>query len=182
MQVFAGADTIYFPHVPEQILVHLSPLPQVRLQYTIRVDKDYISPSDDSATASAPTIYDVRIPLPSPLRRQMQSIHSSPSHLANLRVITQLDDDLALMVQKINHTNAKRKFYDSLARDPTSFIKRWVSSQQRDLEVVLAEGGRGNGVEEWAGEEFRRGGKDSMWGGTLAKESVGLWLARQKAH
>ncbi|GAB7357614.1 hypothetical protein MBLNU459_g0114t1 [Dothideomycetes sp. NU459] len=180
--VFEGHETLLFPHVPDMVLRHLQPLPPICLPYTIRVDKDYISPSDESATASAPTIYDIRVPLPSPLIRQMQAIHSSPSHLASLRAITQLDDDLALMVQKVNHTNAKRKFYDSLARDPTSFIKRWVSSQQRDLEVILAEGGRGNGVEEWAGEEFRKGGKDSIWAGTLAKESVGLWLARQKAH
>lgn len=110
----------------------------------------------------------------------MRAIHSSPSHLANLKAIINLDDDLALMVQKIAHTNAKRKFYDSLSRDPASFVKRWISSQQRDLEVVVAEGGRGFGDEGYTGEEFRRGGKDGVWGGGLARESVGLWLARQQ--
>lgn len=111
----------------------------------------------------------------------MRAIHSSPSHLATLKAITQIDDDIALLIQKIQHVNAKRKFYDALARDPASFLKRFTSSQQRDLQVILAEGGRGFGDEGYAGEEFRRGGTDGVWGGALARESVGLWLARQKA-
>jgi len=180
MQVF-GQETLYFPYIPDQILPHLTPLPPIKLPYTIRLDKAYISPEADSGTVpSAPTIYDIRVQLPSPLQRQMRAIHSSPSHLANLKAITQLDDDLALMIQKINHVNAKRKFYDSLSRDPAAFVKRWTSSQQRDLEVILAEGGRGFGDEGYPGEEFRKGGKDGVWGGALARESVGLWLARQK--
>ena len=47
---------------------------------------------------------------------------------------------------------------------------------------MLAEAGRGGGDEGYAGEEFRRGGEEGVWGGVLARESVGLWLARQKAH
>lgn len=111
----------------------------------------------------------------------MRAIHSSPSHLANLKAITQLDDDLALLVQKVQHVNARRKFHDAMARDPAAFIKRWIDSQRRDLEVIAAEGGRGLGDEGYPGEEFRRGGEQGVWGGRLARESVGLWLARQKA-
>jgi SWI/SNF-related matrix-associated actin-dependent regulator of chromatin subfamily D len=89
---------------------------------------------------------------------------------------------LALLVQKIHQTNAKRKFYNNLAKDPASFVKRWISSQQRDLEAILAEATHGGG-EDATNEEFRRGGKDSVWGSELARESVGLWLARnQKVH
>lgn len=80
-------------------------------------------------------------------------------------------------MQKVHQTNAKRKFYDNLAKDPTSFIKRWTSSQQRDLEVILAEATRGGG-EDATNEEWRRGGPDGVWGSELARESVGLWLAR----
>ena len=184
-QVF-GMDSLYFPYVPELIHNHLTALDPIKLAYTIRLDKDYISPpTDTNTTPSQPTIYDIRVPLPSPLKRAMQAIHSNPSHLANLKAITQIDDDIALLIQKMNNTNSKRKFYDSLARDPARFIKRWVGSQSRDLDIILAEGGRGAGEirEDGAlGEEFRRGGDGSVWGGQLARESVGLWLARQKAH
>ncbi|KAK4999177.1 SWI/SNF and RSC complex subunit Ssr3 [Elasticomyces elasticus] len=175
-------DTVFFPVLPDMIVHHLQPIPPVSLPYTIRVDKAYISPPIDSNTPpTAYTIYDIPVSLPSPLRQKMQLISSSPTHLANLQQIVQLDDALALTVQKINHTNAKRKFYDSLSRDPARFVKRWISSQQRDLEVILAEATRGGG-EDGSGEEFRRGGPDGVWGTSLARESVGLWLARAKAH
>ena len=59
--------------------------------------------------------------------------------------------------------------------------------QQRDLEVILAEATRGGGSgglgEEGASEEWRKGGEGGLWGSQVARESVGLWLARQsKAH
>lgn len=106
-----------------------------------------------------------------------------------MRDIVGLDDDLALLVQQVNQTNAKRKFYDNLGKDPANFLKRWTSSQQRDLEVILAEatrgggsgglGGLGAGEEMGASEEWRRGGENGLWGSVGAKEGVGLWLARQ---
>lgn len=151
------------------------------------MDRGYIAPTtttdtDKPVIASAPTVYDIRVPLPSPLGLCLQGLKESASHLTNLKAIAALDDDLAIIVQNISHSNQKRKFYDSLSRDPANFVRRWVSSQQRDLEVILAEAGRGAGEEGYAGEEFRRGGSESVWAGSQARESVGLWLARQKAH
>lgn len=181
-------DQVYFPYVPDLLVPHLKPLPPVQLQYTIRVDKAYIkgtrdaeSPSAEGSTEelkpSRPTIYDIRVALPNPLVHQLTRFHTSKTHIGDLQTIVKTDDDLALLVQKVHQTNAQRKFYDNLAKDPTSFIKRWVSSQQRDLEVILAEATRGGG-EDASSEEFRRGGNDGVWGTDLAKESVGLWLAR----
>ena len=182
-----GKDSLYFPYVPDLLHPHLQPLPPVQLHYTIRVDKSYILGSATTAPPtqpSAPTIYDLRLPLPNPLLPTLTRFHTSKTHLPLLHSIVQTDDDLALLVQQLHRTNAKRKFYDSLARDPARFVKRWVSSQQRDLEVITAEATRGGG-EDGQGEEWRRGGEDGVWGGEIAKESVGLWLARQgapKAH
>lgn len=164
----------------------MKPLPPVQLQYTIRVDKPYISGTPDPESTDQdteelkpcrPTVYDIRVPLPNPLVHQLTRFHTSKAHIGNLQTIVKTDDDLALLVQKVHQTNAQRKFYDNLSKDPTSFIKRWISSQQRDLEVILAEATRGGG-EDAASEGFRRGGHDSVWGTDLAKESVGLWLAR----
>lgn len=115
--------------------------------------------------------------MPNPLLHQLTRFHTSKAHIGDLQTIVRTDDELALLVQKIHQTNAKRKFYDNLAKDPTSFVKRWISSQQRDLEVILAEATRGGG-EDATNEEFRRGGRDGVWGSELARESVGLWLAR----
>ncbi|KAK4543175.1 hypothetical protein LTR36_005725 [Oleoguttula mirabilis] len=187
-----GQDKLYFPYVPDLLHPHLHPLPPIQLHYTIRVDKAYIKGSDNPTTTitqpSAPTVYDLRIPLPNPLMHQLTRFHTSKSHLATLQTLVKTDDDLALLAQHIHATNAKRKFHDNLAKDPASFVKRWISSQQRDLEVVLAEATRGGGGAAAGGEDgqaagsvgegFRRGGAEGVWGGKGARESVGLWLAR----
>lgn len=175
-------DTVFFPNLPELILEHLSPLDPIKLPYTIRVDKDYIAPEDSSIPPSKYMIWDIRVKVPSTTKRLMHAIISSPNHLANLKKITQINDDTALLLEKARHLNSKRRFFLALSRDPATFVKRWTSSQQRDLEIILAEAGRGGGDEGYAGEEFRRGGKDGAWGTDLAREAVGLWLARQKAH
>ena len=188
MQLFRQ-DQVYFPYVPELLLHHLHPLPPVQIQYTIRVDKPYItgtkSPDaegeDEEESGdlkpSRPTVYDIRVPLLNPLVHQLTRFQTSKSHLGDLQTIVRTDEDLALLVQKTHQTNAKRKFYENLAKDPQAFIKRWISSQRRDLDVILAEATRG-GNEDGSNEEFRRGGNEGVWGTDLARESVGLWLAR----
>ncbi|KAL2352703.1 SWI-SNF complex subunit [Cryomyces antarcticus] len=176
-----GTDTLFFPYIPDLTLPHLTPLEPLHLPYTIRVDKDYI-------TNPTKTVYDVLVPVPSPLRHQLQSLGrvggaAGDSYLSTLTAISSLDDALALTIQKINQTNAKRKFFESLAREPAGFVKRWISSQKRDLEVIAGEAGRAGGEDGSIGEEFRRGGRESVWGGEIARESVGLWLAKgSKPH
>jgi SWI/SNF-related matrix-associated actin-dependent regulator of chromatin subfamily D len=56
-----------------------------------------------------------------------------------------------------------------------------MSSQRRDLEVLMGEAARGGG-EDASGEEWRRGGPTSVWGTENVRESVNLLLstARQR--
>ena len=170
-------DRITIPYLSNLLAPHLQPLPPIQLHYTIRVDQFYINgnPSTTPSTPpSQPTIYNLRVLLPNPLESTFRSFDStSRSRLADLQNLSRLDTDLALLVQKIQNTNAKRKFYENLAKDPVAFVKRWKGSQRMDLEVVLAEE-RNSGE----GEEWRRGGKEGVWGGRQARESVGLWSAR----
>ncbi|KAK7710150.1 SWI/SNF and RSC complex subunit Ssr3 [Botryosphaeria dothidea] len=177
--LFDNRDFVPFPDIPRLILPHLSPLPPYQLPYTIRVDKSYITPDDGVTPASQQTIYDVLVPLDDPLRIAMSRITTNPQMLNQ---IASLDESLALAVQAIQHSKAKHSFYSAFSTDPVNFVKRWISSQQRDLEVILGEATRG-GNEDVYSEEFRRGGKESVWGGDRALESVGLWLAKAgKAH
>ncbi|EOD43504.1 putative swi-snf complex subunit protein [Neofusicoccum parvum UCRNP2] len=176
--LFDNRDFVPFPSIPQLIIPHLSPLPPYQLPYTIRVDKSYITP-DDGTAASQPTIYNVLVPLDDPLRIAMSRITTNPQMLNQ---IASLDESLALAVQAIQHSKAKHAFYTAMSTDPVVFVKRWISSQQRDLEVILGEATRGGG-EDVASEEFRRGGQEGVWGGDRALESVGLWLAKAgKAH
>ncbi|KAL5115894.1 SWI/SNF and RSC complex subunit Ssr3 [Pleosporales sp. CAS-2024a] len=182
--LFAGQDSFYFPNLPQLIKPHLTTLPPIQLQYTIRVDKDYISPPPDSGkAASEPTIYDVQVALEDPMLPLFQDILRRPDSIQTLQEIQKLDEQLVLLMGAIGQSKAKHAFFTSMSKDPVAFVRRWLSSQKRDLEVLLGEATRGGG-EDMSGEEWRRGGADGVWGSDVAKESVALWLARQniKSH
>jgi SWI/SNF-related matrix-associated actin-dependent regulator of chromatin subfamily D len=181
MQIF-NTDTLFFPYLPNAIVPHLLPLPALQLPYTIRVDKAYISPPAESGIIpSAPTIFDIQVALEDPLRPIMATMFRSKDYVDTLQTISTLDEQLALIVQAIAQAKAKHAFFTSMSKDPVNFVKRWISSQRRDLEVILGEATRGGG-EDGVDEEWRRGGKDGVWGSEVARESVSLWLAKQKAH
>ncbi|KAF1969511.1 hypothetical protein BU23DRAFT_557538 [Bimuria novae-zelandiae CBS 107.79] len=183
--IFNGADSFYFPSLPQLIKPHLTTLPPIQLQYTIRVDKDYIAPSPESGKQpSEPTIYDVQVALDDPLQPLLHSILRSKQSAETLKQIQSIDEQIVLLVSAIGRSKAKHAFFTSMATDPVAFVKRWFSSQKRDLEVIMGDAARGGG-EDASGEEWRRGGADSVWGTETARESVALWLARQsipKAH
>jgi SWI/SNF-related matrix-associated actin-dependent regulator of chromatin subfamily D len=177
--LFNGQDSFYFPNLPQLIKPHLTVLPPIQLQYTIRVDKDYNSPAADSGkTASEPTIYDVQVALEDPMQPLFQDILRRPDSIQTLQEIQKIDEQLVLLMGAIGQSKAKHAFFTSMSKDPVAFFKRWLSSQKRDLEVLLGEATRGGG-EDASGEEWRRGGVDGVWGSDVAKESVALWLARQ---
>lgn len=69
-----------------------------------------------------------------------------------------------------------------MSADPAGFVKRWIGSQKRDMEVVKGKGPWGWGEEmEWKDEEWRRGGGTGVWGSREAWEGVGSFLSRPKA-
>ncbi|KAF2465497.1 uncharacterized protein BDR25DRAFT_84450 [Lindgomyces ingoldianus] len=184
LKAIFNSDTFFFPMLPQLLKPHLTTLPPIQLSYTIRVDKDYISPPPESGKLpSQPTIYDVQVALGDPLRDMTASLARSTDNIKTLQQINEIDEQIALLIQAIGHSKAKHAFFTSMSKDPVTFIKRWLSSQKRDLEVVMGEGGRGGG-EDASGEEWRRGGEEGVWGSEVARESVALWLARQniKGH
>jgi SWI/SNF-related matrix-associated actin-dependent regulator of chromatin subfamily D len=101
----------------------------------------------------------------------------NPNYHNSLRQIAQLDDSLAVLIQAIQHSKAKHTFYKAMQKDPANFVKRWMSSQRRDLEVILGEASRGGG-EDGSGPEFAKGGKDGVWDTEVVKEAVRYMLAK----
>jgi SWI/SNF-related matrix-associated actin-dependent regulator of chromatin subfamily D len=97
-----------------------------------------------------------------------------------MRQISQLDDQVALIIQALTHSRAKHSFFTALSKDPATFVRRWINSQRRDLETILGEATRGGG-EDASGPEFRRGGSDSVWDTTVAREAVRYMLAKPEA-
>lgn len=149
----------------------MTSLPPLKLAYTIRCDQAFHNDPQ-------PTIYDVHVTLSDPLSAQLSSFNQNPSLPATLREIVGLNDQLSLFIQRIGESKAKHTFLTQLGKEPDLFMQRWMSSQKRDLEVIMGEATRGGG-EDATSEEFRRGGKEGVWGSSHVKESVNLILAQR---
>ncbi|KAI5862253.1 hypothetical protein GGS23DRAFT_605830 [Durotheca rogersii] len=167
-------ETGSIPKLHEYITPHLKPLPPVRLPYTIRLDEDFHKDPQ-------PTVYDVRVAVDDPLREKMLSFLSNAGYANMLKEVASLDDQLAIIVQAIHVSKAKHAFLKSMSEDPATFVRDWLSSQKRDLDVIMGEAMRGEG-EDATGDEWRKGGKDSIWSTINARESVTVMLSKQPAR
>lgn len=177
LQNLIGRESGHIPQLNEYVTPHLKPLPPIKLPYTIRVDQEFHSAAD----APKPTVYDIRVSVDDPLRSKhlVPFIHN-PSYAQTLREIHQLDESLAVLIQAVGDSKAKHTFLTSMANDPVGFVKNWLSSQKRDLEVIMGEATRaGAAAEDPVGDEWRRGGKGSVWDSSNARESVNLLLSKQ---
>ncbi|KAL4871774.1 hypothetical protein BDV12DRAFT_183599 [Aspergillus spectabilis] len=173
LRAIFGRDQMFFPQIPESIGPHTSPLDPIKLPYTIRVDEDFHK-------EPTPTVYDIQVAVEDPLRSKMLALTQNPQYTAGMRQITQLDDQVALIIQCLTHSRAKHSFFTALSKDPATFVRRWINSQRRDLETILGEAPRGGG-EDGSGPEFRRGGSDSVWDTVVAREAVRYMLAKPEA-
>ncbi|TGJ86059.1 hypothetical protein E0Z10_g2723 [Xylaria hypoxylon] len=140
------------------------------LSYTIRLDEQFHKDPQ-------PTVYDVRVAVDDPLREKMTAFLNNAGYAGMLKEVASLDEQLAIIVQAIHVSKAKHDFLNSLSEDPATFVRNWLSSQKRDLEVILGEAMRGGG-EDVNGDEWRKGGKESIWGTINARESVNSLLSR----
>lgn len=83
------------------------------------------------------------------------------------------------MVRAIANSKSKHSFFDNLSKDPTEFIRKWISSQKRDLEIIAGDGIRGGG-EDATSDEWRKGGPDGVWGSNNVKELAALMISTGK--
>ncbi|KIV79059.1 hypothetical protein PV11_06647 [Exophiala sideris] len=168
-QIF-GLETIFFPQVPERIIAHLHPLPPIKLAYTIRVDQEFHKNPE-------PTVYDVQVQVEDPLRALILKMTSSPENQAIMRQIQKIDEELAVLIQKMYHIKAKHTFFSSMAKDPIGFIDKWLASQKKDLSGILGEMEKG----DVAGMEFAKGGPEGVWNSEVVREAVRYRLAKSEA-
>ena len=164
-------DKGYIPALPDQITQHLLSLRPIQLPYTIRVDQSF-----HASPSPPPTIYDIRVSIDDPLRSTYTHYLTAPDYASTLREIAELNNQTAMLVQAISSGKNRHVFFEGLARNPTGFLRRWLRSQKRDLEVMGGEAMRGGG-EGADSEEWRRGGEEGVWGSRKARESVGVLVA-----
>lgn len=165
---------MFFPHIPDSIGPHTSPLDPIKLPYTIRIDEAF-------QKNPVPTVYDIRVAVEDRLRTRMLALTQNPQYTTGLRQITLLDEQLALIIQTLTHSRARHAFYGALSKDPATFLRRWLSSQRRDLETILGDASRGGGDGDGSGPEFGRGGKNGVWDTPVAREAVRYMLAKPEA-
>ena len=171
-KVVRRGENGHIPLLSEYVTQHLSPLPPVSLPYTIRVDEEFHKNPQ-------PTVYDVQVAVEDPMRTLLQPLLSNPQYANMLKDVTSLDDQLAKIVQSIAVSKAKHSFFTSLGEDPANFVRNWLSSQKRDLDVIMGESARG-GNDNTAGDEWRRGGANSVWTTQNARESINVLLSKQQ--
>ncbi|ORY63972.1 uncharacterized protein BCR38DRAFT_203229 [Pseudomassariella vexata] len=167
-------DTGSIPQLHTYITPHLLPLPPVKLPYTIRVDEEFHKDAQ-------PTVYDIRVAVDDPLREKMLSFLNNAGYASMLREAANLDEALSYIIQAIHISKSKHAFLTSMSEDPATFVKDWLSSQKRDLDIIMGEAMRGGGGDA-TGDEWRKGGKESVWSTVNAKESVSVMLAKQPAQ
>ncbi|KAL6906560.1 hypothetical protein GGI43DRAFT_232432 [Trichoderma evansii] len=166
-----GRDSGIIPMLSEYVMPHLRPLPPISLPYTIRVDEEF-------HRNPQPTVYDVQVLVEDPAKANLRPILNNPQYATTLKQVTALDEQLARLVQAISMSKAKHSFFTSLSEDPANFVKSWLSSQKRDLEIIMGEAA--SDAENVAGDEWRRGGNSSVWNSQNARESVNVLLSRQR--
>lgn len=154
----------------EYVTAHLRPLPPVSLPYTIRVDEEFHKSPE-------PTIYDIQVAVEDSWRNTLQQTLNNPQYASMLKDITSLDDQLARIVQAVSVSKARHSFLNTLSENPATFVNSWLSSQKRDLEVILGESPNGETI---TGDEWHRGGSSSVWATQNARESVNVLLSRQR--
>ncbi|KAJ0384243.1 hypothetical protein COL922a_008794 [Colletotrichum nupharicola] len=170
-QIINGNDVGMIPNLNDYIQPHLRPLPPISLPYTVRVDETFHQDPQ-------PTVYDVRVAIEEPLRSKLVPFVANPAYASALKNVATLDEQLATLVSAIASSKAKHSFFTSMSQDPANFVRNWISSQKRDLEVIMGEATRGGG-EDATGDDWRRGGKESVWTSSNARESVSVMLAKQ---
>ncbi|KAM6482253.1 hypothetical protein HDV62DRAFT_63414 [Trichoderma sp. SZMC 28011] len=166
-----GRDSGVIPMLGEYVVPHLRPLAPISLPYTIRVDEEFHKNPQ-------PTVYDIQVLVEDPIKANLRPLLNNPQYAASLKQITALDEQLARLVQAISMSKAKHSFFSSLSEDPANFVKSWLSSQKRDLEIIMGEAA--SDAENVAGDEWRRGGNNSVWNSQNARESVNVLLSRQR--
>ena len=166
-----GTDTIYFPNIATLIEPHLFEEEPVQLRYTIRCD--------EACSTVGATVYNVPVIVPTPFEGILERLFAPhPAKLQDLKDMIAIKERVVRLLQAIRECVARHEFYTSYTKDPVRFLEKYLSSQKRDMEIILGDSRVGNG-REWMGAEFRRGGSSAVWESEAVREAAGLMVAQR---
>ncbi|OBZ86105.1 SWI/SNF-related matrix-associated actin-dependent regulator of chromatin subfamily D member 1 [Choanephora cucurbitarum] len=127
-ELFKTEDSqIDFTQLPQLIQHQLSAPDPIVIDYTIRVDKQFHRSN---------TAYDIDVELDNVARQRMMNAVAATQLQKDVMA---LDDKIVQCVQSINNSKIKRDFLTQFCVSPIEFINKWITSQARDLEIILGE-------------------------------------------
>jgi len=127
-QALGIKDVFQFHEIPTFIQTYLGPADSVIIPYVVRVD---------SSAVGELKAFDIEIDVDdyaSKLKAKEVLVGLSTE---TSQQIQELDEEISFAVMSVRNSKLKRDFLESFAKDPTSFIERWLASQARDLETLL---------------------------------------------
>lgn len=123
-QIF-GCPRMKFAEIPQRLKPLLHPPDPIVINHIIAVE----GTSENKQTAC----YDIDVEVDDMLKNQMNNFLLST---ASQQEIQGLDSKIHETVDTINQLKINREFFLSFAKDPQTFIHRWIVSQTRDLKTM----------------------------------------------
>ena len=130
LQSIFETDRVLFSTVPEYLKTRkLLPLDPLVLYYTVRTDKTYHVGS---------TAYDIEVEVDDQTSRNLKLAAIAPNAAIN-NEIKACDEQIASLVHSIYQCKLRRDFMNGFVADPIGFINQWLTSQDRDLQLVIGD-------------------------------------------
>lgn len=123
-QIF-GCPRMKFAEIPQRLNPLLHPPDPIVINHVISVEGG----TESKQTAC----YDIDVEVDDTLKNQMNNFLLST---ASQQEIQGLDSKIHETVETINQLKTNREFFLSFAKDPQTFIHRWIVSQTRDLKTM----------------------------------------------
>lgn len=123
-QIF-GCQRMKFAEIPQRLNPLLHPPDPIVINHVITVEGG----GESKQTAC----YDIDVEVDDTLKNQMNNFLLST---ASQQEIQGLDSKIHETVETINQLKTNREFFLSFAKDPQSFIHKWIVSQTRDLKTM----------------------------------------------
>ncbi|SCV03993.1 LAME_0H14884g1_1 [Lachancea meyersii CBS 8951] len=128
--------TMKLGEIPILVNRHVSPLPPIRINYTIRVDK---------ASTYGETVLDVEVPakVTDEVAREGMSLLSELNQLSTALEpqIQRLNQELNLLQLQLNSSANKCQFFEKLAKNPVPMLEEYIESSSRALKVLSGDDG-----------------------------------------
>nr|XP_027101929.1 SWI/SNF complex component SNF12 homolog [Coffea arabica]XP_027101930.1 SWI/SNF complex component SNF12 homolog [Coffea arabica] len=125
-----GEGKVKFTAVTQKICPHLAPPQPIHLEHRIK-----LSGNSPAGTAC----YDVLVDVPFPIQRELNALLANTE---KTKEIDACDEAICTAIRKIHEHRKRRAFFLGFSQSPVEFINALIDSQNKDLKLVVGEGGR----------------------------------------